>query len=109
MEMPSPDIAELESVDISRMPEVQRLVQHVRDSNRPTSLRIAGQEVGVLQPPRQSKGARQPSRRRTGPRGLTTDDALWRIVGLHAGDGETTDVASDKYRYLADAYAPAKE
>jgi hypothetical protein len=41
--------------------------------------------------------------------GLTADDPIWGMVGAMttSSDG-ATDVSANKYKYLADAYAPAR-
>ncbi|MCA1667151.1 MAG: hypothetical protein LC793_07085 [Thermomicrobia bacterium] len=37
----------------------------------------------------------------------SASDALWNIIGIAPSEeGEPTDVSQDKYRYLAEAYAP---
>jgi hypothetical protein len=45
---------------------------------------------------------RKPRRtvKRTGP-----DDPLWKIIGLAKDKDGATDVSSNKYKYLAEAYA----
>lgn len=49
-------------------------------------------------------------KRRTPPRipqgkPFTFDDPLWEIVGIGASEGPT-DISENKYKYLAEAYAP---
>lgn len=95
----------LEAADVSEMPELRRLAEQVRTTGRPTSLRVAGEEVGVLIPPRpEPKTTRK---RRT--RYLHPDDTFWNIVGMYSEPGDTTDVSRNKYKYLAEAYKPRKE
>ncbi len=52
-------------------------------------------------PPEEPK--RQRSRK---PRYLTYDDPIWSLVGIATGpEGEPTDVARNKHKYLAEEYA----
>ncbi len=40
----------------------------------------------------------------------SADDPLWNIIGMvQSEEGSPTDVSQNKYRYLADAYAPKPE
>ena len=41
---------------------------------------------------------------------FTMDDPLWSLVGMFSDDSDdATDVSSDKYKYLAEAYADLHE
>jgi hypothetical protein len=93
---------EVKTVDISGMPEVLRLAQEVSASGEARVLRRADEDLAVLTPAKPTP--RRLRRRKTGV--LTKDDALFNIIGLAKGlpDG-VTDVSSNKYKYLADAYA----
>lgn len=93
---------QVESVDISDMPELSRLVSEVETSKRPLVLRRHGKDVAVLSP----TPARKPGRR---PRPTEVVDPLegnplWAIVGIGASDG-ADDVSTRKHEYLADAHA----
>ena len=58
----------------------------------------ADEELAILKPVKRTR--RQ--RRRSGI--VTHDDSLWNIVGMASSEGPV-DVARNKHRYLAEAYA----
>jgi excisionase family DNA binding protein len=60
----------------------------------------------LIAPIRPASEKRRQSVRRGKP--FTMDDPLWEIVGLVRSDGPG-DVSENKYKYLADAYAPKVE
>jgi hypothetical protein len=91
----------IETTDISQIPELLRLAREVRMTIQPKSLRIGGEEVGILMPPRKLR-RRRPGRT---PH-LTADDSFWDIVGMSDAKEGPTDVSANKDRYLAEAYAP---
>ena len=88
-------------IDISHIPELQKLVHEVRQTNEPTILREEREDVAKLTPikPKAKRGARG--------KPTTADDPLWNLVGLgHSGKG---DVSANKHTYLAEAYLPRRE
>ena len=87
---------ELKPVEIGAMPDLVRLAEEVQSEGAGRILRRNGQDVAVLLPRK-----RAPRRRRT----TSPDDPLWEIVGIAHSDGPG-DVAENKHKYLADAYAP---
>lgn len=94
------------SIDIRHIPELVRLAEEVRTTGRPQTLCIAGEEVGLLLPPRSARRTARVGRRRTY---LQSDDTFWDLAGMYATPGPATDVAGDKHRYLAEAYAVKDE
>jgi hypothetical protein len=92
-------------IDISRVPDLKRLVDAVRESGKPYALQDGVETVAVLGPApkeqRRSVSPRRPSRR---SRVFTKDDPLWNIVGLIKDDDGPTDVSSNVDKYLAEAY-----
>jgi hypothetical protein len=96
---------ELVPIDIGDRPELLRLAEEVRSSRTPRLLTHSDRKVAILMPVEPGSATRKGSRgrdRRTSPR-----DPLWNIIGLGAGIGPDqgpTNVAEDKYKYLADAY-----
>lgn len=89
---------ELKPLEIDEIPELQRVVRAVQDSGEPCVLTQAGAKVAVITPV-------AIARRRQGKRGaVTREDSLWSIVGMASSDGPG-DVARNKHRYLAEAYA----
>jgi hypothetical protein len=97
--------AERTPIEVSDNPELLRLVEAVEASGKPCVLQRDGKDVAVL-------SAVKPGRKRGGPLkppGATSlDDPLWEIVGMFNSDGPT-DVASNKHKYLAEAYADLHE
>ena len=88
-------------IDISSIPELQKLVHEVRQTNEPSILREESEDVAMLTPlkPRAKRSARG--------KPTTADDPLWKLVGIgHSGKG---DVSANKHKYLAEAYLPRKE
>jgi hypothetical protein len=93
-------MGEAQYVDVAKIPELLRLAQEVQRTRQVRILTRDREELALLGP---VKGLKQPARpraRRTGP-----DDPYWGLVGLASSRGPT-DVSADKYRYLAEAYAP---
>jgi hypothetical protein len=94
-------------VDIGDRPELLRLAEEVRSSRTPRLLTQGEREVAVLMPVEPGRAIRKGSGRRD--RRTSPQDALWNIIGLGAGiepDQGPSNVAEDKYKYLADAYDP---
>ncbi len=55
---------------------------------------------------RQNPPDEPPRKRSRKPRYLTYDDPIWSLVGIATGpEGEPTDVARNKHKYLAEEYA----
>lgn len=89
------------SVDISKAPDLQRLVEAVRQTGKPHALKQGTEIVAVVRPaPKKDRAARRP--RRSSP--FTLDDPLWKVMGIAAEAGPE-DVAAHKDHYLAEAYA----
>jgi hypothetical protein len=90
---------ELKHLDISDSPDLLRIVEEVRASNEPRVLQRDHVDVAILRP------LKRPARKRI-PKGRPTsaDDALWRLVGIGESEGPG-DIARNKHKYLADAYA----
>ena len=87
-------------VDITRIPELVRLALEVQRTQRARVLTRDREALAVLEPvPRTGPAARLRARR-TG-----SDDPYWDLVGLGCSRGPA-DVSAEKYRYLAEAYAP---
>ena len=88
-------------IDISRIPELPKLVQEVRQTNEPSILREESEDVAMLTPlkPVTKRGVRS--------KPTTADDPLWKLVGIgHSGKG---DISANKHKYLADAYLHHKQ
>jgi hypothetical protein len=82
-------------IEISRMPELVKLVHEVRSTNEPTILREERQDVAMLTPikPVVTRSVRGTP--------VTPDDPLFKLVGIgHSGKG---DVSANTHTYLADA------
>jgi hypothetical protein len=87
-------------VDVARMPDLERLAREVQRTGQARVLTRDREALAVLEPIPPARPAARPRARRTGP-----DDPYWGLVGLGRSGGPT-DVSADKYRYLAEAYAP---
>jgi len=85
-------------IDISSMPELLRIAHEVQRTNEPRILKQDSEDVAVLTPIK--PGAKRGSRGKP----TSADDPLWDIVGIGQAE-EARDVAANKYKYLADAYA----
>ena len=94
---------DIERIDIAEVADLDALAEEVCRTNKPRILRRASEDVAMVAPV-------GPAKRKRAPRGkpFTRDDALWNIVGIGQSDGPT-DVASNKHRYLAEAYADLHE
>jgi hypothetical protein len=96
--------SDLPPIDITRTPELLRLVEEMERAGQARRLCRGRQTVAVLSPagPRSQQRAPVSRRRRTGR--LGPNDAFWNLVGIgHSGLG---DVSSNKYKHLADAHYP---
>jgi hypothetical protein len=89
---------EYERIDISDEPELLRLAREVLLSNKPRVLSDKNGDLVEVRP------AQPPGRTRTKGKGLTKEDSFWDIVGIGRSGGPG-DVASNKHKYLAEAYA----
>lgn len=89
---------ELKPIDVSEAPELLRIAEEVHATGESRLLTRAREELAILTPVRPT---RRP--RKTGI--VTKDDPIWGIVGIGESTGPT-DVSANKYRYLAEAYAP---
>ena len=88
-------------IDISSIPELQKLVHEVRQTNEPTILREEHEDVAKLTP------LKPAAKKRVRSKPTTADDPLWKLVGIgHSGKG---DVSANKHTYLAEAYLPRRE
>jgi len=88
-------------IDISSIPELQKLVHEVRQTNEPRILREESEDVAMLTPlkPRAKRSGRS--------KPVRADDPLWKLVGIgHSGKG---DISANKHKYLAEAYLPRKQ
>ena len=92
---------EMQRVDVSNIPELVRIAEEVQKTHRPRLLGKDKEDLAIIVPLGPS--------RRLGARGrlYTKDDSLFNIIGLAQGPGDdATDVSENKYKYLAEAYAP---
>jgi len=90
---------ELRHIDISRIPELLKLVQEVRSSNEPSILRQENEDVALLSPVPAKKRAK------TKAKPVTGEDALFRLIGI-GKSGIPGGVSGKKHEYLARAYRP---
>ena len=86
-------------IDISSIPELQKLVHEVRQTNEPTILREESEDVALISPVPAKKRAK------TKAKPVTTDDALFRLIGI-GKSGIPGGVSGKKHEYLARAYRP---
>ena len=85
-------------IDISSIPELQKLVHEVRQTNEPTILREESEDVALLSPvPAKKQKAKG--------KAVTSDDALFRLIGI-GKSGIPGGVSGKKHEYLARAYRP---
>ena len=88
-------------IDIANAPDLAQLVEAVRQSGKPHAVKRGAETLVVIRPaPRKEAGTRSPRRRKTGR--LTPDDSLFKLIGI--GASGHSDVSSNKYKYLAQAY-----
>jgi hypothetical protein len=87
-------------VDIAQIPELVRLAREVQRTGQPRVLTRDREVLAVLEPVPRTRPVARPRARRTGP-----DDPYWGLVGLGRSRGPA-DVSAEKYKYLAEAYAP---
>ena len=83
-------------IDISQMPELLTLAHEVRSTNEPPVLQQDSEDLALLSPVRPKK------RSQTKAQPVTSEDALFRLIGIgHSGKG---DISANKHQYLAEAY-----
>ena len=83
-------------IDISRIPELLRLVHEVRQTNEPSILREASEDVAMLTP------LKAKAKRSARGKPVTADDPLWKLIGI--GHSGKSDISANKHKYLAEAY-----
>src|ERR671929_1470470 len=86
-------------IDISSIPELQKLVHEVRQTNEPTILQQEREDVALLSPVPAKKRAK------TKAKPVTSEDALFRLIGI-GKSGIPGGVSGKKHEYLARAYRP---
>ena len=86
-------------IDISSIPELQKLVHEVRQTNEPTILQQESEDVALLSPVSTKKRAN------TKAKPVTSEDALFRLVSI-GKSGIPGGVSGKKHEYLARAYRP---
>ncbi len=91
-------VKELKRIDISGIPELLSIAEEVRRSNEPRVLKQDSEDLAILTP------IKPVTKRTTKGKPTSEDDSLWNIVGMGKSE-EATDVAANKHRYLAQAYA----
>ena len=88
----------VDHLNIADSPELLRLVDAVRNADRPVVLEHDNEEVAIVTP------IVRRAKRTVRGRPVTDDDPLWKLVG--AGESsEPTDIAKEKSRYVAEAYS----
>jgi hypothetical protein len=90
---------EPQRIDISRIPELLRLVHAVRTSNEPALLQQESEDVALLSP------VTPKTRAKTRAKPVTSDDALFRLIGI-GKSGIPGGVSGKKHEYLVHAYRP---
>lgn len=85
-------------IDISRIPELLQLVQEVRSTNESAVLQQEREDLAILSPVLPKK------RSQTKAQPVTSDDALFRLIGI--GHSGKSDISANKHQYLARAYRP---
>lgn len=91
----------LRSIDLREATDLLRIAQEVSASWEGRVLMHHDEALAILTPAK-AKLPRARKRRKTGL--VTEADPLWSIVGIAHTTGPT-DVAANKHRYLAEAYA----
>ena len=96
---------EIKPIDVNEIhgvPELLRIVEELRETRESPVIERDGEEAAILSPVR-PRPKRATQRRKSGI--ITEDDSLWNIVGMAGDDDGPTDVARNKHKYLAEAYA----
>lgn len=93
---------EVKRIDVSNRPELLQLVRSVQESGVEQILGQGEEDLAVLRPVKKIRQSRIP---RGKP--FTKDDPIFNLVGI--GNSGLGDVAANKHKYLADAYADLHE
>jgi hypothetical protein len=109
-------------IDISRIPELLRMVQEVRSTNESAVLQQEREDLAILSPIRPKKSSKTKAQPVTGNDALfrltgigkggrgkptSADDPLWKLVGIgHSGKG---DISENTHKYLAEAHLHHKQ
>lgn len=93
---------ELQSVDISHLPELLRFAEEVRKSKQPRVLRRNDEQLAMIIP----LEAVPPKRRRTGI--LSRDDSLFRLIGI-GRSGIPGGISWRKHEYFLRAFRDDNE
>jgi hypothetical protein len=91
--------------DLQGPAELLRIIEELRQGRESAIITSAGEDIAIIRPLRRAKQRSSPPRK-TGI--VSRDDPLWSIVGMADSSGPG-DVARNKHRYLADAYAHKHE
>ena len=91
---------EIELVDADDPEAMRRAVADMRLDGRVRFLRIGDRVIATLQPGAAAL-ADNPSTIVEAERPMTSDDPLWKAVGIFSGD--VTNVSSNKDKYIAEA------
>ncbi|MDQ3701115.1 MAG: hypothetical protein M3442_09375 [Chloroflexota bacterium] len=96
----------MQPLDVTNTPELLRLAEEVQATQAPRVLQRDGEDMAVVTPVEPTAPGTRASRRQ----GKTTspNDPYWELVGM-ASSAEAADVSSNKYRYLAEAYASKEQ
>lgn len=86
------------SVDVAHVPELLSIAEKVRETGESCILKRGRVEIAILSP----VPAAPRKQRKTGV--VTRNDPLWNIVGM-ASSEDPGEVARNKHKYLAEAYA----
>lgn len=93
---------ETRQFDVTKVPELLKIAQQVRDTGEPCILRREGEDLAIVAPIGPPL-AKRPRVTRGKP--ISADDPLWKMVGI--GDsGGPGDVSENTHKYLAEAYFP---
>jgi hypothetical protein len=86
-------------IDVSSIPELLSMAQEVRSTNESRIIQQESEDLALLSPVRQKK------RSQTKAQPVTSDDALFRLIGI-GKSGIPGGVSGKKHEYLARAYRP---
>ena len=97
---------QITAIDISHNPELLKLAEEVQASQEPRVLTRGQERLAIIAPAMAGTAARTAPKR--AGRNADSDDWLLRMADIGADRPpaeHATDVSSNKYKYLADAYA----